>query len=71
MRKIIILAFTGLSLSLTSTNTSSVYICDSTTAKKYHLAKNCRGLRACKSEVIQISLTKAKSLDRTLCGWED
>ncbi len=49
-----------------------VYICYSTTAKKYHYTKNCRGLNACKHDVKEVSLKDAKEkYSRTLCGWED
>jgi len=49
----------------------NVYICNSTTAKKYHYKENCRGLSSCKKEIKEISLETAKELGRTLCGWED
>jgi len=68
-RTLVALALFGLSFS--STNATSVYICKSDTAEKYHFAENCRGLRACKHEIIKMSLAEAKTLDRTLCGWED
>lgn len=54
-----------------SNNYSNVFICNSKTAKKYHLSKDCRGLSNCKAETIRITLSKAKELKRTLCGWED
>ena len=48
-----------------------VYICDSKTAKKYHYKKDCRGLNACKAEVVKVTLADAKESKKTLCGWED
>jgi len=48
-----------------------VYICDSKSAKKYHYKKDCRGLNACKAEVVKVTLTDAKESKKTLCGWED
>lgn len=50
----------------------SVCICNSTTAAKYHLSSNCRGLNACDSKIIKV--TKAEAVNqgkKTLCGWED
>ncbi|SDH16324.1 hypothetical protein [Mucilaginibacter gossypii] len=48
----------------------SVYICDSQGAKRYHLRKNCGGLRNCKHEIITVSLDSAKKTGRTLCHLE-
>jgi hypothetical protein len=49
----------------------NVYICNSKGAKKYHLTETCRGLNACKHEVIKITLKEAKGKGLGLCGWED
>jgi len=49
-----------------------VYICTSSTAKKYHISKDCRGLEACPTEIEIVSIASAKfNHERTLCGWED
>ncbi len=51
---------------------TSVYICVSETAKKYHYDKNCRGLNKCSHEIKKVTLSDAKGkYTRTLCGWED
>ena len=50
---------------------SDVYLCDSSGGKKYHYSKNCRGLSNCQHKIIKMSLQKAKSLGKDLCGWED
>ncbi|PQA92805.1 hypothetical protein B0A70_10495 [Chryseobacterium piscicola] len=63
---IFILYFNG-----TSLKKSDVYLCDSTGGKKYHYSKDCRGLSSCKHEIIKVSLKKAQTLGKTLCGWED
>lgn len=47
-----------------------VYICDSSSAKKYHLREDCRGLRSCQHRVIKLTLEQAKKRGKTLCGWE-
>jgi hypothetical protein len=49
----------------------NVYICNSSSAKKYHYSSSCRGLNACKHEVIKVSKEDAQKSGRTLCGWED
>jgi hypothetical protein len=69
MKIIIIL----LSVILSSFNLidDSVYICGIKGAKKYHYTESCRGLGACKHEIIKVSLQKAQGYDLTLCGWED
>ncbi|MFH6994204.1 hypothetical protein [Flavobacterium sp. FlaQc-48] len=50
---------------------TSVFICGSAGAKKYHYKETCRGLSGCRSEVAKTSLKKAQGLGLTLCGWED
>ena len=50
---------------------STVFVCNSETATKYHLKKDCRGLNACKHTVVEVTLSDAKSRKLTLCGWED
>jgi hypothetical protein len=49
----------------------NVYICNSKGAKKYHLKEFCRGLSACKHEVVKVTLKEAKEKGLDLCGWED
>ena len=51
---------------------TSVFICNSTTAKRYHLTESCKGLNACTHTINQVSLSDAKyKYKRTLCKWED
>ncbi len=48
-----------------------VYICDSEGAKKYHLTKDCEGLKTCKHTILEVSLKEAKKRGKkTLCGYE-
>jgi len=70
MKKLLLLLLLSPLLSYTPADTD-VYLCDSKGGKKYHLAKNCRGLKNCKAEVIKVSLANAKSTGKTLCGYED
>ncbi len=53
------------------TTSTYVYICDSSGGKKYHFNKSCRGLSRCSHPIRKISLEKAQSIGKTLCGWED
>lgn len=50
---------------------NTVYICTGKYSKKYHYVSDCRGLSNCKSSIKEVSLTEAKNIGRTLCGWED
>ncbi|NVM66604.1 hypothetical protein FHW88_004922 [Mucilaginibacter sp. SG538B] len=47
-----------------------VYVCESSTAIRYHLRNNCIGLRNCQHRIIKISLNEAKKTGRTLCHLE-
>ncbi|MAO07490.1 MAG: hypothetical protein CL596_02125 [Alteromonas sp.] len=58
-------------LLLPSGSVSTVYICNGPQSKKYHLQKDCRGLSRCSTDIYKVDLSKAKSMGRTLCGWED
>lgn len=49
----------------------SVYICNGRYAKRYHLSPYCRGLSNCKGAVSSISRNDARSMGRTLCGYEN
>ena len=51
-----------------STKETYVYICTGPQSKKYHKTKGCRGLNRCSASIIQISLSKAKSMGRGPCG---
>jgi hypothetical protein len=50
---------------------NKVYICGIAGAKKYHYSENCRGLNACKHEIVKTTLLEAQGYGLTLCGWED
>lgn len=70
MKKIFLLLLITLSTSF-STIESDVYICVSKGAKRYHLTKTCKGLSNCKHTIKKVTLTEAKEMGLTLCGWED
>lgn len=58
-------------LSSFSFNVSEVYICKGPKSKRYHYKKDCRGLSNCSTDTYSLTLSEAKNLGRTLCGWED
>lgn len=47
------------------------YICNGRYSKRYHLDKNCIGLRNCSTKVSEVSIDEANRRGRTLCGFED
>ncbi len=72
MKKIIAV---GLLFSLTTAFTPSateteVYICPGS-SKRYHFHSSCRGLSRCSTTPKKVTLSAAKRMGRTLCGWED
>lgn len=50
---------------------TTVYLCDSPNAKKYHLSAKCRGLINCGYKISKTTLEKAKKQGKTMCKWED
>lgn len=49
----------------------NVYVCMGKSSKRYHYNQKCRGLTNCSTKIHEITLSKAKEMGRTLCGWED
>lgn len=45
----------------------NVYVCSSGSSTKYHLSKDCRGLKRCSGSIQTISLSAAKNKGRTAC----
>ena len=68
--KLLVLVFLFTLTSFQSMETQ-VYLCGTNGGKKYHYKENCRGLNACKHEIVKVSLKEAKEYGLTLCGWED
>lgn len=50
---------------------TTVYICLSPGAKKYHYDRGCRGLNNCTHEINSVSKAAAEDKGLGLCGWED
>lgn len=57
------------SKTLSANNT--VYICASSSAAKYHLKADCRGLKRCKHTIQTVTLDHAEGRGLGLCGYED
>jgi 5-bromo-4-chloroindolyl phosphate hydrolysis protein len=66
----IFLVLTFLFANIHCVDTTTVYICNSKSGKKYHLKADCHGLSNCSHTVIKITLDEAKKKGKTLCGWE-
>jgi len=49
---------------------TTVYICDSSNAIRYHLTPKCRGLGNCSHRIISVTLEKAQKMNLTLCHLE-
>lgn len=69
MKLIVFLCF--LSFAVSTFLETHVYICGVSGAKKYHYTQTCRGLNACKHEIVKVTISQAKGYGLTLCGWED
>lgn len=68
-RKLLLLL--GVSLLLFAFNTTStVYICDSNSAKAYHRNKECNALKKCNHGIKPMSEIQAIELGKKLCGFE-
>ncbi|TMM28657.1 hypothetical protein FDT66_13725 [Polaribacter aestuariivivens] len=52
------------------TKKTDVFICMTKSSKTYHLKKNCRGLKICKSKIKKITKKKAENVGRTFCKIE-
>ncbi|MGL2965886.1 hypothetical protein [Flavobacterium sp. XGLA_31] len=70
MKKVLVLLLFFVITSF-KTVADDVYICDSKYATKYHYSDTCRGLNACKHEIVKLTVEKAKKRGFTLCGFED
>ncbi|WP_186990407.1 hypothetical protein [Constantimarinum furrinae] len=66
-----LLVMVFLATSSFSSSLTDVYICKGKYSKKYHYKKNCRGLSNCSTDIYKVTLSEAKKIGRSLCGWED
>lgn len=71
MNIILLLSFLFLNHITDTKPNTTVYICASKSAKKYHYSPHCRGLSDCQYKIVKTTLAVAKSKGRTLCRWED
>lgn len=47
-----------------------VFLCDSTGARRYHLRRDCRGLKNCNYQLREVTINEAREKGKTRCGWE-
>lgn len=47
-----------------------VYVCKSPGVKRYHLNRECHGLKKCKHEIEDIQKQIAENVGLTMCGYE-
>lgn len=48
---------------------TQVYVCTGAYAKRYHKRSSCRGLNACKGDIVKTTVSKATQNGRTKCGY--
>ena len=46
-----------------------VYICTGPSSYRYHRRKSCRGLNRCSGDIERVTVSEARDLDRTPCGY--
>ena len=44
-----------------------VYICTGPKSYRYHSKRDCRGLNSCSGNIEEVTIAKAKSMERTPC----
>lgn len=49
----------------------TVWVCQSSGATRYHLDRNCHGLRRCGETIEKTTATAAEKIGLTLCKYED
>ena len=47
----------------------TVYMCTGPQSKRFHKISQCRGLNSCSGDILEITISKAKSMGRTPCKW--
>ena len=49
-------------------HTTSVWVCNSASAKRYHANKDCGGLKRCKHEIVVQEIAQAEAIGLTRCA---
>lgn len=65
--KTLLIAVVAYSFSFIPVSGDSVYICVSTSAKKYHFSKSCHGLQRCTHTIKETTKADAVKLGYTVC----
>lgn len=55
---------------ITCKESTTVYVCNSPNAKRYHYTSGCKGLSNCTYKIVKIDIEKAKKDGKTPCRWE-
>ena len=70
MKKILITLLIFTFLTAFQTKKEKVFICTSNASKTYHLKKDCKGIKNCKSKIKKITKKKAENVGRLFCKIE-
>lgn len=71
MKKLLLTLATSVLILSASAPADEVYICKGRASKRYHLKKDCSGLKNCSTAVYKVTKKEAADLGRTLCKLED
>lgn len=50
-------------------DSKKVYICTGPMSERYHKTQHCKGLRRCSGDIERVTVSEARDLDRTPCGY--
>jgi len=67
MRLLLLSALMAIAPSSISNKATHVYICTGPKSETYHKTIECKGLRRCSKEIIEITVGKAKKMGRRPC----
>lgn len=71
MRSLLFIGLSATLLSISSKDTTTVYVCGNGTTKVYHLKESCQGMKRCSHETIKMKRSEASAKGLRLCGYED
>lgn len=71
MKRLLFIAVTAILFSFTSTGDSTVYMCNNGKTEVYHIDYECRAMKKCTHDIVELTLVQAKKKGLRLCGYED
>ena len=71
MKKFLLTTSIFIFLTAFQTKEKEVFICKSKSSEKYHLKKDCSGIKRCKSKIKKITKKKAANVGRIFCKIEE